>query len=270
MIKKLLILIALTINIFGLELTDFLNKEMCGEKNQIIDKEIYTICYDTKMKGPAFVGYELDGKLVHSGNFKKRPGFYTEKNLKKNVRTSNGDFVWSGTDKGHLANHANFDNEKDLKRVSKTYSLANISPQYPTVNRKLWLKAEMAERDHAKRLGSLNVMNLVRYDNKQDYLQRMPIEDAIKLDKKRKAKKNNFKEWDDKKIKTYHKKSASTLKKKIVIPTAYYKIMWNDVENFRKCYMYENDKYATSSGDKLKHHKIDCKELLSDFGLNRI
>jgi len=256
---------ALTVNIFGLELTDFLNKEMCGKNNQIIDKQIYTICYDTKMKGPYIVGYELDGKLVHKGNYKKRPGFYTEKNLKKKYRTTNADFAWTGTDKGHMANHADFDNEKNLKRVRKTYSLANISPQYPVVNRKLWLKAEMAERDHAKRLGKLNVINLVRYDNEKDYLHRMPVKEAIKLDKKRRKKK--FKEWTNKKIKTYKKKSASTLKKKIVIPTAYYKIMWNDKKHFRKCYMYKNDKFATSNGDKLKQHKIDCQELLSDFGL---
>jgi len=263
--KYLFILSMLVSSLFSMNLDYFFKSNICGEKNKIINKQIYKICYDTQMKGPKFVGYTLDGNLVNKGNYKKRPSFYTEKNLKKRYRTTNSDFSYTGLDKGHMANHADFDNEKNLKRVRKTYSLANISPQYPVVNRKLWLKAEMAERSNAKRLGKLNVLNIVIYDNPYHYLQRIPLEEAIKLNKKR--KKDKFKKWTSYKINKYINNSKKTLKKKIVIPTEYFKVMWNDKYKFKKCYKYENKKNLKSKGDKLKYHIISCKKILKRFNL---
>lgn len=239
----------------------FFSKELCGKKNKTIDKQIYKICYDTKMKGPKYVGYVLDGSTVNKGNYTKRPSFYTEKNLKKNQRTSNSDFTWSGTDKGHMASHANWDYDKDMKTVKKTYSLANISPQYPVVNRELWFKAEQAERSFAKKYGKVSVLNVALYREPMNILKRIPLYDAIDLDKERKG--SSFKPWSEKKKKDYDKKSRKTFKKRIVIPTEYFKMIWNHEHKFKKCYLYTNDKNAVAAGDKLKHHIVSCKKSLN-------
>ncbi len=47
--------------------------------DQIIDKQVYKICYDYNYKGALFVSYTLDGALVNNENIKKRPKFYNEK-----------------------------------------------------------------------------------------------------------------------------------------------------------------------------------------------
>jgi len=113
------------------------------------------------MRGAKYVSYTLDDKLVNKINIKKRPSFYTEKNLKKRYRSHTRDYTHSGYDRGHLANDASFDYDKKI--VRKTYTMANIIPQAPQVNRKTWIKAEKLERSVALRLGSVNVLNGVMY-----------------------------------------------------------------------------------------------------------
>ena len=61
-------------------------------------------------------------------SIKKRPSFYTEKNLKKKYRSHTRDYTHSGYDRGHLANDASFDYDKKI--VRKTYTMANIIPQH--------------------------------------------------------------------------------------------------------------------------------------------
>ena len=71
------------------------------------------------MKGAKYVFYTLDGKLVNKLNIKKRPSFYTEKNLKKKYRSHTRDYTHSGYDRGHLANvpfiFSKYGQEKSLK-----------------------------------------------------------------------------------------------------------------------------------------------------------
>lgn len=125
-IHKILLTIIITIvpNLLATEISEYINKENC---DQIIDKQVYTICYDYQAKGALYVAYTLDGNKVNFVNIKKRPSFYTEKNLKKRYRSHTRDYTHSGYDRGHLANDASFD--YDEKVVRKTYTMANIIPQ---------------------------------------------------------------------------------------------------------------------------------------------
>ena len=65
-----------------IQTSNFINKSNC---DQIIDKQVFNICYDYKMKGAKYVSYTLKGTLVNKLNIKKRNSFYTEKNLKNNI-----------------------------------------------------------------------------------------------------------------------------------------------------------------------------------------
>ena len=112
------------VNLSATDLSTYFNKENC---DQIIDKQVFTICYDYKVKGATYVAYTLDGSLVNAVNIKKRSKFYTEKNLPNQYRSHNKDYTHSGYDRGHLANDASFD--YDEKVVRKTYTMANIIPQ---------------------------------------------------------------------------------------------------------------------------------------------
>ena len=57
----LTLLIAFLSTLNATNLNDFINKNSC---DQIIDKQVFTICYDYNAKGAKYVAYTLDGKLV--------------------------------------------------------------------------------------------------------------------------------------------------------------------------------------------------------------
>ena len=152
---------------FATEIHDFINKQNC---DQVLDKGFYKICYDYKAKGAKFVGYTLAGSKVNAGNIKKRPRFYPDREIPRQVRTTSRDYTHNEfhADRGHLAPDASFDwSPQSLKSV---YSMANIIPQYKWINRKTWVKAERYERLEATKLGSVHVINGVVYG---DYSKRL-------------------------------------------------------------------------------------------------
>ena len=208
--------LALTTNLFAIDLANFINKDKC---DQIIDKQVFTICYDYEMKGPKYVAYTLERDKVNVGNVKKRPRFYTESTIPAKYRSKTNDYTKTGYDRGHLANDASFDH--DEKVVVKTYTMANIIPQAPEVNRKTWTKAEQRERDMAGKYKTINVLNGIVYSNNPNRIG----------------------------------------KNQIAVPTAFWKAIYSNQNNFEECYLYENDLDAKVKGDKLQNHKIDCSKL---------
>jgi len=149
------------------EIRDFINSRNC---DQILDKGFYQICYDYRAKGAKYVAYTLDGSKVNAGNIKKRPRFYPDKAIPKKYRTTTKDYTKNEfhADRGHLAPDASFDWSK--RSLNSVYTMANIIPQYKWVNRKTWVKAEKYERQVARKLGSVTVINGVEYG---DYRQRL-------------------------------------------------------------------------------------------------
>ena len=208
--------LAFTTNLFAIDLANFVNKEKC---DQIIDKQVFTVCYDYEMKGAKYVAYALERDKVNVGNVKKRPRFYTESTIPAKYRSKTNDYTKTGYDRGHLANDASFDH--DEKVVVKTYTMANIIPQAPEVNRKTWTKAEQRERDMAGKYKTINVLNGIVYSNNPNRIG----------------------------------------KNQIAVPTAFWKAIYSNQNNFEECYLYENDLDAKVKGDKLQNHKIDCSKL---------
>ena len=109
-----------------------------------------------------------------------------------------------------------------LDSLRATYSLANIIPQARKVNRYTWSKVERYARYVAVKLGYVDVINLVKY--------------------------------------TTNPKTIG--KHKIAVPEGIYKIIYNDDENFKRCFYYKNDNNIDTKKDKLKQHLIGCKNIL--------
>ncbi len=210
--KKILLSSTVIIALNATDISDFINLNTC---DQIIDKQVFKICYSYKYKGALAVWYELDGNLINKNNIKNRPDFYSEKNIPIQYRAKSQDYINSGFDRGHLAPDANFD--YDLKTQVKTYSMANIVPQYPTLNRKAWIKAEKYERLIASKLKTITVINLIDYSKSTQQIG------------------NN----------------------KLSVPNTFYKIIFNDEKNFKKCFKYENIEINPET-DELKNHQITC------------
>ena len=205
-----------------IELDNFINDNHC---DQVLEKEFSTgsllsICYDYTYKSAKYVAYTLDGSLMDSVNIDDRPSFYTEDDIPEEYQVIYSDYTNSGYDRGHLAPDAAFDyNEEDLDLI---YTLANIIPQDPNVNRYFWKKAEYQERLVAASLGELSVINGVVFDENPEYID----ED------------------------------------KIAISKGYWKILYNDDEEFRQCYYYDNFVLGDADLDTLDKHQVDCNTLI--------
>ena len=204
---------------------DFINKNNCDQVivKKLKNKELFKICYDYHFKGAKAVGYLLDEKLVNKGNVKVRPRFYSERTIPVRYRSKYQDYTHSGYDRGHLAPDADFD--WTLKSASKTYTMANIIPQSPMVNRKTWSKAERYERKLATKYGFINVLNLV----------------------------------------FYNKNPKRIGKNQIAVPKGFAKVLWNNKIGFARCFYYKNDPNANWKKDKLRHHIVQCKEILKEW-----
>jgi len=193
--------------------SQFINTNNC---NQIINNEFITICYDYKLKGAKSVAYTLDGDLMNDTDIEKRPSFYVEKSLEKKYRISTTDYTKSGYDRGHLAPDAAFDwSQESLNAV---YTLANIIPQAPQINRNSWASLERYVRAKAIKLGALNVLNVVKYGQR----------------------------------------SSRMGKNKMAISKGYYKVLYNKNENYEECFYYSNKLGVSANGDSIGKHKVSC------------
>ncbi len=212
-LKTFLYILVLCNTLFAININQFINNIEC---NQTVDKEFFQICYDYNLKAAKAVGYTLYGDLVNENNIDKRPSFKVERAIERQYRASTSDYTGSGYDRGHLACDAAFDWSQES--LEATYSLANITPQARKVNRYTWTKVERYARYVAVQLGSLNVINVVKYS----------------------------------------KNPKRIGKHKIAVPEGYYKVLYNKDQNFTKCFYYKNDNNITTSEDKLKNHLVDC------------
>ena len=213
--KFLYIGLLFSVHLFAASHNAYFDQNFC---DQVIDKKVFVICYDYDYKAAKAVTYTLYGDKVKK-SIKKRPRFYPEPSLRASYRATYKDYTHSGYDRGHLANDADFDYSPTA--LNQTYSLANIVPQAPEVNRRAWAKAERYERQMAIKLGTVDVLNIV----------------------------------------TYPKNPKRIGKNGIAVPEGFWKEIINAKEGFERCFYYANDLGAVAKGDTLKMHIVDCNKV---------
>ncbi len=125
--KKILILLSFNILLFATDVSDFINKHQC---NQVINKEIYTVCYSYKYKGALGGWTILDGTKVNAVNIKKRPRFYENKTIPKKYRTKYSDYTGMGRtwNRGHFI-IADADADYSQRTLNLVYDMSQIQPQ---------------------------------------------------------------------------------------------------------------------------------------------
>jgi len=223
-------------------LIDINIKKNCS---QIIDKQTYKICYDYKVKGPRIVSYNLSGENVDKINLKKRPRFYTERLLPKKYRTNYADYTYTGYDRGHINSDAS--NDYSYKALNKVYSMANIVPQPPSLNRFGWAKLEKYEREMAIKYYNVDISNIIYYKDMSNILKKKSLEEVLKINNLTYIKKQRF-----------IKNSKKLLKKKIVIPSGFLKIISNNKFKYLECFYYSNDKSLNFKESNVLDHKVEC------------
>lgn len=218
--KKLIIalLVILPNILFSASLEEYIDKSKC---DQIVDKQLYQICYSYKNKGPLSGWVTLKSVSTEENDIKKRPKFYNEDTIPMKYRTKSDDYKGFGEDwnRGHFI-VADADFDYDDKALAKAYTMANIIPQSAVVNQKTWIKVEKYGRILANKLGYINSISIAKYDD------------------------SNHKIAND-----------------IVIPTKLYRIYYNNEANFEKCFEYENVLNVDYKNDRLENHEIECKSI---------
>jgi len=212
-LKYLLIIPILSSTIFAFNSAEYISSDHC---DKLVTNPYFKVCYDYNLMGAKAITYTLDRDKINEINIKKRPSFHTEKSLERAYRVSPKSYTRTGYDRGHMANDASFD--WSMESLNSTYSMVNIVPQDPKVNRYHWIKVERYARLVARKLGSLNVLNIIRYPNNPKHISRQHI----------------------------------------AIPEGFYKILYNEEKDFERCFYYKNDASSYPKKNKMKNHLIEC------------
>lgn len=103
----------------------------------------YAAAHDDDYLIPRWIAYRLTGAQT-MGCEKRRNNFHAERTLPKDRRASPADYAASGYDKGHMAPAADF--VHDAAQMSDSFSMVNMAPQLPGLNRQQWERLEETGR----------------------------------------------------------------------------------------------------------------------------
>lgn len=86
---------------------------------------------------------------------------FTEVSLSDSVLVTHGDYDRTGYDRGHMCPAQ--DRSDNLERMRRTFTMANVCPQTPGLNRGVWKATEIAERRLAMKHGKCRVIAMPLY-----------------------------------------------------------------------------------------------------------
>lgn len=114
-----------------------------GRPQQIIRHTGYTVSYNSALRLPNWVAYELTREEARSTE-KRSNRFAADPQVEGSTAT-NTDYARSGYDKGHMAPAADMKWSRTVMKESFYFS--NICPQHPELNRRKWKDLEEKTRD---------------------------------------------------------------------------------------------------------------------------
>lgn len=114
----------------------------CPQYNSIREKEGIVVSYDSRNKNTNW-SYEYLTKENLKGTA-SRSQFTEDDSIPPEHRVKLSDYKGSGLDRGHMAAAGNHLHSQAAMNAS--FSLSNITPQFPNFNRKIWKKVETTVR----------------------------------------------------------------------------------------------------------------------------
>ena len=125
---------------------------------QLVQKDIFEVCYSTNKQQPLWLSYEVE---CHSGGF-SRKGLNFKKDVSfTGVTSDNADYYKNIWDKGHLAPAADFN--CNYEKLRATFTFLNCALQHEKLNRGPWKNLEKYERKLSKKY-TVQVMVVLEFD----------------------------------------------------------------------------------------------------------
>lgn len=116
----------------------------------------YTVAFSEKTRTPLWSAEYLTRQRIQAARKVKRENtFHEETLIPVSARSHLKDYLRSGYDRGHLSPSGDFTNPG---AQHESFSLANIIPQNPDNNRKLWEGIESGTRNYAVTRGAVYVI----------------------------------------------------------------------------------------------------------------
>lgn len=112
------------------------------------DQEIcftqFSVLYSDKLKDPVISAEHLTAaEVTAASKMKRKNSFHAEPLVPKQFESTPKDYAKSGYDQGHMACNGDM---ADTKAQFESFSLSNMTPQLPDLNRKSWRLTEEAVR----------------------------------------------------------------------------------------------------------------------------
>lgn len=112
------------------------------------DQEIcftqFSVLYSDKLKDPVISAQHLTADDVKGSlQLKRKDAFHSEPKVPKQFESTQKDYAKSGYDMGHMTAAGD---ARNAQEQFETFSLANMTPQLPDLNRKAWRMMEEAVR----------------------------------------------------------------------------------------------------------------------------
>lgn len=116
----------------------------------VMDKGEFIVCHSATYKIPLWTAEHLTRGSFGAG-IERTNKFYPDPDLKPGERAELADYARSGYDRGHQAPASDHNNSREA--MAATFSLANMAPQRPALNRLSWRILEDCIRSLTKAHG---------------------------------------------------------------------------------------------------------------------
>lgn len=157
--------------IFNVRYMDPLPKQLCFDE--------FAIVHWGKSATPLWAAQRLTREnVIATKQVNRVDEFHPEERLHANERSELSHFRRSGYDRGHLAAAADMASEVSQRG---SFSLANMIPQDPTLNRGVWASFESSTRNLALKFGEVYVITGVYFDTPTPLMvgRRVWVPDAV-------------------------------------------------------------------------------------------
>lgn len=126
-----------------------------NRNNYLLVKPQYVLSYNDERGGPNWVSWRLVASDI--GEVERQDNFHPEASLPAGFRrVTPNDYTGSGYDRGHVCNSK--DRTATPADNSETFSMANMLPQTPDLNRHVWESLESYTRTLARKGNQLYIV----------------------------------------------------------------------------------------------------------------